>query len=79
MRARTIPRKSPFTRVTPALSMATSVPVPGHEAAFALKLFYHAGLVLRQDLCDYSVNVELSRHSLGCSMRRQKCWGVLWK
>ncbi|OPY59774.1 MAG: hypothetical protein A4E57_04667 [Syntrophorhabdaceae bacterium PtaU1.Bin034] len=27
-RARAIPRRSPLTRVTPALSMATSVPVP---------------------------------------------------
>ena len=26
--ARRMPRKSPFTSVTPALSMATSVPVP---------------------------------------------------
>ena len=27
-RAFTMPERSPFTRVTPALSMATSVPVP---------------------------------------------------
>ena len=27
-RARAMPRRSPFTSVTPALSMATSVPVP---------------------------------------------------
>jgi penicillin V acylase-like amidase (Ntn superfamily) len=27
-RARTIPRRSPLTSVTPALSIATSVPVP---------------------------------------------------
>jgi len=27
-RARTMPRKSPLTSVTPALSIATSVPVP---------------------------------------------------
>ena len=27
-RARTMPRRSPFTSVTPALSIATSVPVP---------------------------------------------------
>src|SRR6476619_5025467 len=28
LRARTMPRRSPLTSVTPALSMATSVPVP---------------------------------------------------
>jgi hypothetical protein len=27
-RARTMPRRSPFTRVMPALSIATSVPLP---------------------------------------------------
>src|SRR5579859_5589250 len=36
-RARTIPRRSPFTNVTPALCIATSVPVPMAMPTWALR------------------------------------------
>src|SRR3989304_2307875 len=74
--ARTIPFRSPLTKVTPALSIATSVPVPiamptcaiarhRDEAALRLQLLDDESFLLGQHFRLDAVYAQLARYRLG--------------
>src|SRR5215470_4764748 len=79
-RALTMPCRSPFSKVTPALSIATSVPVPmamptsaaasagaslTPSPALAAQPLDHRALLRRQDLGRHLVDAEPPCHRLG--------------
>src|SRR4249919_3207589 len=75
-RARTMPRRSPLTSVTPALSIATSVPVPiamptwafashGDKAPLVLQPLDHRGFLIRQHLGQHFVDPKLRHDGFG--------------